>query len=112
MSLVTTPIVSSSPSARQSAATSVLFPDPTGPPIPTRSARSGGKELSFGSGMDERTQLERGREAARQVFADGAFRELVEHGRRVEEPPRGDRGVDRQQPHGRGRDGGRVFVER
>src|ERR1700710_772840 len=39
MSLVTTASRSSAPSARQSAATSAVLPDPTGPPIPMRNAR-------------------------------------------------------------------------
>src|SRR2546421_12302301 len=39
MSLVTTARRSSAPSARHSAATSAVLPDPTGPPIPMRRAR-------------------------------------------------------------------------
>src|SRR2546429_3131975 len=45
MSLVMTAVWYRGASSRQSAATSAVLPDPTGPPIPTRSGRmSGGKE--------------------------------------------------------------------
>src|SRR5919202_937301 len=37
MSFVTTPIESRSPRVRQSAATRAVFPEPTGPPMPSRS---------------------------------------------------------------------------
>src|SRR2546428_14042974 len=63
MSFVATPFWSSSRSARKSAATSELFPEPTGPPIPIRSGPSGGKEPPLATGVGQGAQLERGREA-------------------------------------------------
>src|SRR6187455_2419629 len=106
MSFVTTPSSSSPPSERQSAATSELLPDPTGPPIPIRSARSGGKELPLPCGVGEGEQLERRREAGRQEApvarcAGGVAGEAVDQRRGVEEPARGQRRVDREQPYGR-----------
>ena len=106
MSFVTTPISSSSPSARQSAATSELLPEPTGPPIPIRSARSGGKEPPLAGGVGERAQLERGREAAGQPVARGAAAAASRSisGSGLDEPAGGGGPVDREQPDGGGRD--------
>src|SRR6266508_1018465 len=116
MSFVTTPSSSSPPSARQSAATSELLPEPTGPPIPTRSARSGGKEPPFAGRVRERAQLQRGCEAGRQlarIVRRGCclVREAVEERCRLDEPARGRRRVDRQEPDCGGGDRRRVLVE-
>src|SRR6476659_1156205 len=93
MSFVTTPIRISSPRARQSAATSELLPEPTGPPMPSRSARSGGKEPALPGGVAERAELERGREPARQAARvvarrGGAGRELLHERRGLGDPAR------------------------
>src|SRR5579872_6902422 len=102
MSFVTTPSSSSSPSARQSAATSELLPEPTGPPIPIRRARSGGKEPPLPRRMRERAELERRREAARPEPGIGAGigcreREAVDLGLRFEHLPNRDSAVERQE---------------
>src|SRR5438128_6672087 len=115
MSLVTTPISSSSPSARQSAATSELLPEPTGPPIPTRSGASGGKEPPFAACVGEGAQLERGRETGgeqpRLVTALGRFvGQGLQQRNGLDEPARGQRRVDWEQPDCCGGDGGRVLV--
>src|SRR3954451_23019829 len=49
MSLVTTPRDSRSPSARHSAATSAVLPEPTGPPMPTRSGPASRVRCACGS---------------------------------------------------------------
>src|ERR1700722_17356316 len=116
MSFVTTPIRSSAPSARQRAATRELFPDPTGPPIPIRKARSGGKEPPLARGVGERSKLECGSEPAREqtwiisrVERDGS--EPFDLGAGIEQPARGECTVDRQQAYGRGGHHGGIFVE-
>src|SRR4051812_11615607 len=115
MSFVTTPMRSSSPSERQSAATSELLPEPTGPPIPIRRARSAGKEPRFAGGMSKRAQLQRGRETARQragIVRHRGGGELCDEPPGLDEPGGGVGGVDRQQLHRRSGDGGRVVVEK
>src|SRR5712691_2027656 len=116
MSFVTTPISSSSPSARQSAATSELFPEPTGPPIPIRSGPSGGKEPPLAAGVGQGAQLERGREAGgEQTNVLRLLRRLageaLEERSGVDQPARGQRRVDWEEPDGGGGDGGRVLVQ-
>src|SRR4051794_27948732 len=114
MSFVTTPMRSSSPSERQSAATSELLPEPTGPPMPIRKARSAGKEPPLPGGVGERAQLEGGREPGRQsarVVGHRTCGEVGDQRRRRDEPARSVGGVDRQQLHGGGGDGRRVLVE-
>src|SRR5712692_6887691 len=109
MSFVTTPIRSSSPSARQSAATSELLPEPTGPPIPIRSGPSGGKEFPFAAGVVERVELERGREARGEpmhvlpLFC-GLAGEALDERSRVDKPAHGYCRVDREQTDGGGGD--------
>src|SRR5580704_4804242 len=105
MSFVTTPIRSSAPSARQRAATRELFPDPTGPPIPIRNARSGGKEPPLPCGVRERGELERRSEPAREQAriipgGGGDRREPLELGARFEQPARREGTIDREQAHG------------
>src|SRR6187551_2144078 len=100
MSLVTTPMRSSSPSERQSAATSELLPEPTGPPMPMRKARSAGKEPPLAGGVGERAQLQRGCEAGRQrvrVVRHRRADELGDERLGLDEPAGGVGGVDRQQ---------------
>src|SRR4051812_36655702 len=113
MSFVTTPIRSSSRRLRQSAAINELLPEPTGPPTPIRSARSGGKEPPLAGRVRERAQLERRRERCRQValVRDRLRREPADQRLRVEQPARRRRRVERQQPHGGGCDRRRVVVE-
>src|SRR4051794_23975671 len=109
MSFVTTPIASSSPSARQSAATSELLPEPTGPPIPRRSARSGGKEPPLAPRVGERAELAAGRKTAGQGGHVGG--EPLDLRPRLDEPARGLGAVDRQEAHGGSRHHRRVLVE-
>src|SRR5436309_14644523 len=84
MSLVTTATSSSGASLRQSAATSAVFPLPTGPPTPMRSARSdpadslagcgsGGKQTHLHPEMALGGDVEHGGRRAGQVF-EGAER--------------------------------------
>src|SRR5581483_11543067 len=116
MSFVTTPISSSSRRARQSAATRELLPDPTGPPMPIRSGRSGGKEPPLRGRVSQRGELERGSEAGRErtrlvLGGRRSLRKLVDQGRRVEQPARGGGRVDRQQPDRSSGRRGRILVE-
>src|SRR3954447_6707713 len=108
MSFVTTPTRRSA-SAAQSAAIRLLLPEPTGPPTPTRSARSTGKEALPPFGVDGRRQLEadRGRRGQRPVVGGHVSRDGIE--RQLREPPRGDGRVQRQQlQRGRSHGGGVV----
>src|SRR4051794_39991101 len=119
MSFVTTPTRRSSLSARQSAAMRLLLPDPTGPPTPIRSARSGSAdkeallsvvvdaggdlEADGGGGLEVRDRLRVGGDRAR-----GG----VDLRRELGDPARGDGGVEPEQLERGAGDGGGVVVER
>src|SRR4051794_41719110 len=72
MSLVTTPMRTSLASSRQSAAMRLLLPEPTGPPTPTRSARSADKEPLRAGGVAGGCELEAGRRGG-WLCGDGAL---------------------------------------
>src|SRR5579862_2598355 len=117
MSFVTTPIRRSWRRDRQSAAISELLPEPTGPPMPTRNARSGGKEPPFPTSVCKRPQLvERGERrrklARRQVEGDRGERHLFDLVLELGEEPRRREHIDRQELHGRGGDSRGVVVEK
>src|SRR3954454_21005361 len=113
MSFVTTPTRRSA-SVPHSAAIRLLLPEPTGPPTPTRSARSTGKEALPPFGVDGRRELEAhgGRRGQRAAGGGDGGRLLGQRGRQLGEPARADRGVERQQLQGGRGHGGRVVVER
>src|SRR3954463_10214780 len=99
MSFVTTPTRRSA-SVPHSAAIRLLLPEPTGPPTPTRSARSTGKEALPPFGGAARRELEahggrRGQRPAVGGDARGLRRQLrCEPG----EPPRAEPGVQPPPP--------------
>src|SRR3954452_6952864 len=104
MSFVTIPICSSSESSRHSAAISVLFPEPTGPPTPIRNARSGlaDKEALPSIGVAGGGELDRDRGGRRllgdrsQVVGDlGGDR--ADSRREVGDPARGARVIEAEQ---------------
>src|SRR4051794_23293437 len=116
MSFVTTPILSSSPRARQSAATRELLPEPTGPPIPILRARSGCKEPPLSDRVLEGTELERGRETARQqseILTGGAGvgGEPTDLRAGLDEPSRRECAVDGKKSDRGGGDGRGLLVE-
>src|SRR5688572_20969563 len=102
MSFVTTPTRHSPASSRHSAAIRLLLPEPTGPPTPTRRARSAGKEALPSSLVDRRGNLERdsGRGG---LLGDGPpvggrlARRALHLRRQLRQPARGAGGVERQQ---------------
>src|SRR4051794_38474337 len=113
MSFVTTPTRRSA-SVPHRAAIRLLLPEPTGPPTPTRSARSTGKEALPPFGVDGRPELEAhgGRRGQRPAVGGDARGLRGQLRRELGEPARADRGVERQQLQRGRRDRGRVVVER
>src|SRR3954464_3528595 len=115
MSFVTTPTSSSPASAAHSAATSVLFPVPTGPAIPIRSARSrsAGKEPPRVVGVALGAQVEQRCGGGGQLARGGRLGgERLDQRARGGDPPRRVDGVEREQlRRGRGHRRG-VLVER
>src|SRR5215216_3942582 len=99
MSLVTTPTRQSSASSRHSAAIRLLLPEPTGPPTPTRRARSAGKQTLPSLLVDRCGELERERGRGRLLgngppVGDRLARRATYGGRELGEPARADRGVE------------------
>src|SRR5918997_4782971 len=104
MSFVTTPMRCSSRSSPQRAAIRLLLPDPTGPPIPTRSARSGsaGKEALLAGGMDRGGELDADRGGRRLLperppVRDDRARDRVDLRRQLGDPARGLGGIEAEQ---------------
>ena len=87
MSFVTTAIDNSSRSARHSAATVAVFPDPTGPPSPTRSARRPPSGYVYRSGNPPRGPC--------------AYLAPLHPANRCSELPQPDRGCTAPRPRGR-----------
>src|SRR5215218_8919600 len=99
MSLVTTPSRSCPASSPQTAAMRLLLPEPTGPPIPIRRARSAGKKALPLFDVDGGGELDRDRRGRRErplVGGDPA-RGGVERRCEVREPADRHRRVERQQ---------------
>ena len=114
MSFVTTPRRSSAPSARQSAATRVLLPEPTGPPMPIRRARSAGKEpLPRRGGWGRRARARPpARRRQRPVVGGDARAASAIDGAGAASQRDGHGGIDRQQLQRGGGDRRGVLVER
>jgi len=117
MSFVTTPTRRFVLSDRQSAAIRLLLPDPTGPPTPTRSARSAGKEALRLPGMEGCGELEPGG-GRRLLLTDGSLvaadrpRGGVDLARKLGDPARAVGGIKTEQLERGARDGRGVVVER
>src|SRR5215212_4380753 len=99
MSFVTTPMRSPSRSSRQSAAMRLLLPEPTGPPTPTRNARSAGKEALRASRVDRCGELDADRRGRlllvdRPLVGGDRARRRVDLRREVGDPARGVGGIE------------------
>src|SRR3954471_4832842 len=118
MSFVTTPTRTSAASSRQSAAMRLLLPEPTGPPTPTRNARSGSadKEALRALGVTGGRELEAGGGGRRLRGERSVVSRDLAGGRRdpwseLREPARRLRRIESEQLQGRRCDGRGVVVE-
>src|SRR4051794_268946 len=102
MSLVITPTRTSPANAAHSAAIRLDLPDPTGPPTPTRRARSARKQPLPRSLVDRRGELERDRGRGGKVFQRRRVRRDRARGelhprRQLRNPSRRDGGGEREE---------------